>query len=56
MWLPSDPDRYIHAIYMLMRDAEGRKKKASKVKQTNKATQHSTPKAVTFQRIASSGT
>ena len=27
---------------------EGRKKEASKVKQTNKAKQHSTPKAVTF--------
>ena len=33
---------------MLMRDAEGRKKEASKVKQTNKAKQHNTPKAVTF--------
>ena len=29
---------------------EGRKKEASKVKQTNKAKQHSTPKAVTFPR------
>ena len=27
---------------------EGRKRDASKVKQTNKAKQHSTPKAVTF--------
>ena len=27
---------------------EGRKKEASKVKQTNKAKQHSTPKAITF--------
>ena len=27
---------------------EGRKKEATKVKQTNKAKQHSTPKAVTF--------
>ena len=39
-------ERLIHT-YMLMRDAEGRKKEASKVKQTNKAKQHSTPKAVT---------
>ena len=31
----------------LMRDEKGRKKEASKVKQTNKAKQHSTPKAVT---------
>ena len=37
----------------------GRKKEASKVKQTNKAKQHSTPKAVTFPRkngAASGGT
>ena len=41
-----------HAKYMfLMRDEkEERKKEASKVKQTNKAKQHSTPKAVTFPR------
>ena len=32
------------------RHSEGRKKEASKVKQTNKAKQHSTPKAVTFPR------
>ena len=39
-------------LYMfLMRDEkEERKKEASKVKQTNKAKQHSTPKAVTFPR------
>ena len=40
---------FIHYMYMqvdmfLMRD----EKEASKVKQTNKAKQHSTPKAVTF--------
>ena len=34
-------------LYMLMRDAEGRKKEASKAIQRN-AKQHSTPKAVTF--------
>ena len=40
---------YAHTfMYLLMRDAEGRKKEASKVKQTNKAKQHSTPKAVTL--------
>ena len=33
---------------MLMRGAKGRKKEASKVKQTNKAKQHNTPKAVTL--------
>ena len=34
-----------------MRDEkEGRKKEASKIKQTNKAKQHGTPKAVTFPR------
>ena len=33
-----------------MRYEEGMKKEASKVKQTNKAKQHSTPKAVTFPR------
>ena len=35
-------------IYMLMRYEEERKKEASKVKQTIKAKQHGTPKAVTF--------
>ena len=36
-------------IYMFLNERwEGRKKEASKVKQTNKAKQHSTPKAVTF--------
>ena len=35
--------------HVLMRDEkEGRRKEASMVKQTNKAKQHSTPKAVTF--------
>ena len=37
-------------VYMLMRDGERRKKEASKVKQTNKAKQHSTPKAVAFHK------
>ena len=38
-------------IYMFLNERwEGRKKEASKVKQTNKAKQHSTPKAVTFPR------
>ena len=35
------------AIHVLIRD-ERKKQAASKVKQTNKAKQHSTPKAVTF--------
>ena len=39
--------KHIHNIHVLMRD-ERRKKEASKVKQTNKAKQHSTTKAVTF--------
>ena len=47
-------------IYMFLNERwEGRKKEASKVKQTNKAKQHSTPKAVTFPRkkwAASGGT
>ena len=42
--LPREIARYMH---VLMRD-ERRKEKASKVKQTNKAKQHSTHKAVTF--------
>ena len=33
------------SVYMLMRDAEGRKKEASKVTQTK---QHNTPEAVAF--------
>ena len=38
-------------LYMFLNErGEGRKKEASKVKQTNKAKQHSTPKAVTFPR------
>ena len=38
-------------MYMFLNERwEGRKKEASKVKQTNKAKQHSTPKAVTFPR------
>ena len=38
-------------LYMFLNERwEGRKKEASKVKQTNKAKQHSTPKAVTFPR------
>ena len=40
--------RYMY-IHVLMRDAEGRKKQASKVVQTTiKAKQQNTPKAVTF--------
>ena len=35
-------------IHVLNERREGRKKEASKIKQTNKAKQHSTPKAVTF--------
>ena len=31
---------HVHAIYMLVRDAEGRKKQARSNKQTNKATQY----------------
>ena len=40
----------IYIVYTcLVRDAEGKKNEASKVKQTTiKAKQHSTPKAVTF--------
>ena len=34
---------------------EGRKKEVSKVKQTNKAKQHSTPKAVTFNELPQVG-
>ena len=37
---------HVHVFNLEMR----RKKEASKVKQTNKAKQHSTPKAVTFPR------
>ena len=38
-------------IYMFLNERwEGRKKEASKIKQTNKAEQHSTPKADTFPR------
>ena len=38
-------------MYMFLNERrEERKKEASKVKQTNKAKQHSTPKAVTFPR------
>ena len=43
----------VHAstcMHVLNERLEGRKKEASKVKQTNKAKQHSTPKAVTFPR------
>ena len=39
---------HVHVYNTFMRDKEGRKKEASKVIQTNKAKQHSTPKAVTF--------
>ena len=40
---------YVYNVHVLMRDEkEGRKKQASSNKQTNKAKQHSTPKAVTF--------
>ena len=39
----------IHVVMLLMRDEkEERKKQARSNKQTNKAKQHSTPKAVTF--------
>ena len=39
---------HVHVDVLLMRDAEGRKKKASKLGHTNnKAKQHSTPKVVT---------
>ena len=42
---------YYYTLYMFLNERwEGRKKEASKVKQTNKAKQHSTPKAVTFPR------
>ena len=41
---------YMCIIRTCLRDEEGRKKEASKVIQTNKAKQHSTPKAVTFPR------
>ena len=41
---------YIHVYMFLNERCEGRKKEASKLKQTNKAKQHSTPKAVTFPR------
>ena len=43
----------VHAstcMHVLNERLEGRKKEASKVKQINKAKQHSTPKAVTFPR------
>ena len=40
------PRMYVH-VHVLTRD-ERRKEEASKVKHTNKAKQHSTPKAVTF--------
>ena len=36
------------SIYTCWRDEEGRKKEASKVKQTTRQKQHSTPKAVAF--------
>ena len=39
--------RYIY-MFLMKDEKEERKKQASKVKQTNKAKQHSTPKAVTF--------
>ena len=35
-------------VHVLMRDEKEGRKKASKVKQTNKAKQHSTPKAATY--------
>ena len=39
---------YAHVHVLMRHEKEGRKKEASKVKQTNKAKQHSTTKAVTF--------
>ena len=42
----TEPCRCYSGKYIIMRDENGRKKEASKVKQTNKAKQHSTPKAV----------
>ena len=47
--LCSGEEKYCEYVYMLMRDAEGRKKERSKQGQTNnKAKQYSTPKAVSF--------
>ena len=48
--MKKEASMYIYMYMFLMIDEKEERKKQSKIKQTNKAKQHSTPKAVTFLR------